>query len=320
MSGRGRILAIGTGGVVVSLSIYGCVGLLEPKLRMTGGPLLRSSPDATAAASSSLFYPLEIGNHWAYGRTFSVQITPVGGDPQPAETIESSMDADLVGTEQRFGREYVVQVETVDEGGGSFESRYLYRQDKSGLYNADPEPTSAARVAGRDANGAAAWARALDRAPQATRGAYRLALARLIEKQNAFRDVALHGRASMAARIGATSGPLAGEIALLRYPLSTSSTWHVREDPLVVYTVEGQEGVALPAGKFNTWRIRIDWPGVFGPNDRAHVWYGRDGLIQLIGHFEGEATDANGNPIGTVVSDQTQALSALSLASNAATP
>src|SRR5881296_2929127 len=104
----------------VILSIPGCVGLLEPEppLGRHGAPFSRPDADrggSTAvlrAASPVLFYPLDLGNHWTYARTFSVQIVPVGAPPEPPRVFRSTMDADLVGTKERFGREYVVQLET----------------------------------------------------------------------------------------------------------------------------------------------------------------------------------------------------------------
>jgi hypothetical protein len=138
----------------------------------------------------------------------------------------------------------------------------------------------------------------------------------MIEKQSAIRLAALHGRFTPSSNAQAAAGPLAGEIAVLRYPLAPSKTWHVREDPLFIKTVEGQEGLDLPAGSFSGWRIRID-SELFGPNDRVHVWHGRDGLLQLEAHTEGLVVDENGNVLGTIVGDQAQRLSGLSLVRNA---
>jgi len=131
-----------------------------------------------------------------------------------------------------------------------------------------------------------------------------------MEKQAALRTAALHGARS--AGIGAIAEALSGEITLLRYPLAVSKSWHVREDPLFVYTVEGQETIDLPAGRFSGWRIRID-SELFGPDVAAHVWYGHDGLLRLELQAAGEITDDTGAVIGTMVSDQIQALSEISL-------
>ena len=282
------------------LMLAGCVQLMAPKSALEQRPLANPW-----AQESGLFYPLDIGNHWGYEYTSSFQIIPSGGPAGNPDVIESLVDVDVTGTAERFGRTYLVQRESDGQG---YEAEFLYRQDKSGLFNADPEPASMKALAQRDE----VLTRLVGDATPSMKEAYRAAMARVIAKQSAVRK-ALHGAGHGGAAIGQTSGPLAGEIALLRYPIATGKTWHVREDPLVVYTVEAQESLQLPAGTLNGWRIRIDWPGFFGPEDHAAVWYGRDGRLQLRAHVESEATDENGNVIGTVVGDDVQQLSEVSL-------
>ena len=306
MSSRRGIFAFG-GGAMVVLVMSGCVDLTEP-----GFPLSRGTALLPGGAGTALFYPLDLGNHWDYQHTFAFQVVPTGTPPEPPTVIQTTINADLSGTEERFGREYVVQVETHHQDSGDLQLRFLYRQDRGGLYNADAVSMAAADLEARKGDAQLVLARVLGNVPHAETSS--AALHRLLEKQAALRKVALGGRASLALQAGNSGpGPLEGEIALLRYPLSSSKTWHAREDPLVVYTVEGKEVLGLPAGSFNGWRIRIEWPGVFGPNDRVHVWYGRDGFLRLEAHLEGVAIDENGNPIGTVVGDESQLLSGLSL-------
>jgi len=275
---------------------------------MLGGCMQLMTPDATLeqrattplAQESSLFYPLDIGNHWGYENRFSFVITPTGGTPGDPSVEESALDVDVVGTEERFGRLYTVQRESDPQG--SYQSDFLYRQDKTGLFNADPAPSISARAHDVEA--------IVSRLAGTATPSVQQALTRSLEKHGAIRTAVLHGVRSGV--IGVSSGPLSGEIALLRYPLAPSKTWHVREDPLFVYTVEGQESLDLPAGSFTGWRIRID-SDLFGPDVLAHVWYGRDGLLQLQAHVVGQITDENGNVIGTIVSDQVQSLSEISL-------
>ena len=286
-------------GAASILTLAGCVQLMAPK----------AAPEVRAFASplaqeSSLFYPLDIGNHWGYENTLSIVITPTGGTPGDPSVFESALDVDLVGTEERFGRQYTVQRESDPQNG--YSSDFLYRQDKTGLFNADPEPSTSARAHDVDA----IVARLGGAATPSVQRAYRAAAARLMVKQAALRTAALHGARS--AGIGAIAEALSGEITLLRYPLAVSKSWHVREDPLFVYTVEGQETIDLPAGRFSGWRIRID-SELFGPDVAAHVWYGHDGLLRLELQAAGEITDDTGAVIGTMVSDQIQALSEISL-------
>src|SRR5262245_44826271 len=108
----------------VALACSGCMQSMAPERPLQQ----RSTIDANPLAQSSrLFYPLDIGNHWSYEQSLVVVIVPTGGAPGPPEEFQTSFDADLVGTEQRFGREYVVQRESYEEG---FAIQFLYRQDK----------------------------------------------------------------------------------------------------------------------------------------------------------------------------------------------
>lgn len=296
------VLAFGSLSV---LALAGCVQLMAPSRVLEQRSTIGSSAFDQA---SSLFHPLDIGNHWEYQNEFSYRLIPTGGPPGEPSVERWVLDVDVTGTEERFGREYKVQRESDGQG---YEANYLYRQDKSGLYNADPVTVQAGRMT-RAVDPAAFVARSLPNASESVRNAYRAALSRLMEKQSAIRQAALQGRLTPMSSVQAADGPLAGEIAVLRYPLAPSKTWHVREDPLFVKTVESQEGLDLPAGSFNGWRIRID-SVFFGPDDRVHVWHGRDGLLQLEAHLEGVATDENGNVVGTIVSDELHQLSEVSL-------
>ena len=291
------------------LMLAACVQLMEPsralEQRSTGG-------SSAFDQSSSLFHPLDIGNHWEYQNDFTYRITPIGGSPGDPSVTHSILVVDLVGMEERFGREYVVQREVDDQG---YEANFLYRQDKTGLYNADPVTAQAARVT-RAVDPAAFVARSLPNASERVLAAYRAAVTRVMEKESAIRLAALQGGLAPPSNAQTAAGPLAGEISVLRYPLAPSKSWHVREAPLFVKTVESQERLDLPAGSFSGWRIRID-SEFFGPNDWVHVWHGRDGMLRLEAHVEGVATDENGNVLGTVVSDQVQRMSKVSLVGKA---
>jgi hypothetical protein len=286
-----------------ALVVFGCVGLLEPRSglrsRTTSGP----SP---LAESSTLFYPLDIGNHWSYTNDIVVQDIPADGPPTEF-VIHLPTDMDLVGTAEHLGRTYVVRRETVS----GFPHDHLYRQDKTGLYNVDPDPADVARVA-RAIDTQAVISRSLGNVSEKVRNAYALALTRLLERQDAIRGMALN-LGSGAPIEAVTEGPLPGEIAILQYPIAPSKTWHVREDPLMIYTVEAPEVLSLPAGSFNGWRIRIDTPPFPGLTESAWVWYGRAGLLQIVTHEVTVAVDENGNTLGTVVADQKQQLTGLSL-------
>ena len=298
----GKLDSSGVMGIAAALTLSSCAAPLDPVVPLDphgqGFSQVLEANEGTSSphASGGAFYPLTLGNHWEYARTFTVQVFPTDGPPSPTLMSLATLDKDLIGTEQRFGRVYVVQLETYREEQGEFQIRFLYRQDRGGLYNADPGPLSGKTTTrGRERNTIEALADRSTRIDPTLRS-HRQSILRLLEKHELVRALALSGRAPELDR--PRPGPLPGEIALLRYPLHTHRQWIVREDPLFVYTVEGQEVLDLPAGRFNGWRIEIDLPDLFGPNDRAHVWYGRDGQLKLAAHFEGEATDEAGNVVG----------------------
>src|SRR5262245_16816525 len=298
---------------LAAFAFVGCVGSLDPMapVEARNGISGRARTGAGDQPTAGLFYPLDIGNHWAVERDITTQIVPNQGEPGAPYVGESTIDVDLVGTGQRFGREYVVQRETRHINGFDLAIDFLYRQDKGGLYNADPEPASAA-LTFRDPVDLSMVDGLVPRtgASDEQRLAYRHALRQVMEVRERVARIARSGfRASASGR----PGPLTGEVGLLQYPLHTNATWHVREDPLVVYTVEANESLVLPAGTFKAWRIAIDWPAIFGPNDQALVWYGRDGLLKLQVHVEANAVDDEGNIYGKAVTHETQDLTALSL-------
>lgn len=297
--------------ILVSV-LAGCGKSLDPVAPLSlAKPTSDAGSDQGVVASSQLLYPLQIGNHWSYDQEATVVITPFGGSPDPPLRFSSTMDVDLVGTAQQSGRDYVVQRETTHSETSDAVYDFLYRQDFSGLFNADQiandevEPTSGSTAQGGSPEGTTPLLASLS---ADDRRAVTAALRRTAE----IRRIAIHGAPS-AARGRGTPGPLEGEIALLRYPLTAQAQWQVREDPLVIDTVQGMESVQLPAGRFNGWRIRIDWPAVFGPNDRVYVWYGQDGLLRLSQHVELVATDSNGEPYANVLTETEQRLTAVAL-------
>ena len=50
------------------------------------------------------------------------------------------------------------------------------------------------------------------------------------------------------------------------------------------------------------------------PNDKVLIWYGRSGRLRYAIHVRSVATDENGNPIGEVVSDESEVLQSLTVA------
>jgi hypothetical protein len=232
-----------------------------------------------------------------------------------------------------FGRQYFVE-ETRTEEAGSADvtvSWIRYRQDASGLYEADiasnvppgagssprdprPETMAAARLE----------AKGLDYVgptipERAQRALFQSAWSRLTQRMDRARQIAK----SMNVRSTNGNGPSNGngkrrrgvldhEILRLRYPLFPAANWTVREEPFFGAAVEAFESQILPAGSFPGHRIRVTTP-LLGDQDQVRVWYGKKGVLKLEAHGEEVVTDAAGNLLGTILFDQEDALSNLEL-------
>ncbi len=308
--------------VLVLLLATSCSRSLSPTsparipAQASGEPLavLTASPSAGWAG----FYPLAVGSRWVYSRHVVAWIVPTQGPPGDSVEVQTTLEHTLTGLETWQGRTYVVEDDIETGQGPGLGMSVLYRQDRSGLYEAArimPGASGSAEVAAASAARAAEGidaALALRLAPQVAgphQAAWQAAIARLQARRAVLR--ALFGAA---ARPG--GGPLDGELTRLRYPLHPGASWEILHDPLVIATVEAADQLVLPAGRFHGQRIRIVWPQVFGPNDRAHVWYGRDGFLALEDHLESVAVDDNGNLVGTAVFSESQRLVSVSIAAH----
>jgi hypothetical protein len=288
-----------------------------PTIDAREGQLVARPPlDETAGPNANPFYPLEVGNHWGYEHTLALYVVPAGGPPGPVFGSSDRRDRELVCIEQRAGRSYVVERELF---GGSPPWWLLYRQDEAGLYEldgptvsppcGDPVGRRAFDVGEESASrGEKAWLGvAAQIADPALQVAYRAAWDRV-------RDRSAAVARAVGAGLGMTpgGGVEAGEITRLQYPLHPRARWLIRADPRFESVVEGAEALDLAVGRVPGWRIRIE-SEFLGPEDRVHVWYGRTGFLMLAAHIEEVATDERGNPIGTVVGEETEELIALSL-------
>lgn len=269
------------------------------------------SADGAGQIAGSGFFPLTLGNHWEYVTGLSGTITDESGQSTPFSD-PGTMSASLTSVRSFYGRDYVEEtMEFATSGSATVASFIEFRQDRSGLYEADVSVTAARGIAGRspesdasipprDARAAilraacgprvsdASIARALDRLDHAIGAGY---------------------AASAGARPG---GALDHEITRLSYPLHPGVHWLIRDDPRFESTVEAIGPVRVPAGRFVAARIRIN-SEFFGPNDVVHVWYGRQGFIKLAAHVESVVIDNNGSPVGMMVADETQDLTSLDL-------
>jgi len=279
------------------------------------------APDGEASLPGG-FYPLDIGNTWVYAGEFTITID--GGPPSVTPTREIHS---LIGTEERFGRHYVLEKEfSIDEDGDTLSPYWFrHRQDRAGLYTADiggnEPPLDDYPDAGfvstgkqiRTERNSRILREIMRKAESGNREAYRRAWEDLCTKLRVI-------EAAMGVTTGPTSilhGPPGGvfpeEITRLKYPLHPSQHWTIRDDPFDGFgMVEAHEVLDLPPGRMGGYKIRID-SEAYGPNDLVHFWYGRDGYLGLSAHLELELIDPAGNPIGLMLFDEQTFLESLDL-------
>jgi hypothetical protein len=278
-------------------------------------------PDDRASGQNG-FFPLDIGNRWTYAGEITIAID--GGLPSVIETRE---ERSLIGTEERFGREYVLEERfDIDEDGDTLSPFWFrYRQDRAGLYGADiaaNEPpldgfAKASYVAGavgsRSERMAGLWNRISRTVRAEDRDAYYRGWEALCLKLRAIESATgMRARPTTVSQ-GPPGGVLPEEIALLKYPLHPSQEWTARDDPFYVFcAVLCHELLDLTPGRMNGWKIEID-NTLFGPDDWAHVWYGREGFLGQAAHLEAQVLETNGNPMGTMVYDEHYFLESLDL-------
>lgn len=277
----------------------------------------RTAVSGAAETATRGFFPMELGDRWRYHRRFAVTAIDSSHVPHPTydETIDF-VDTHLC-TESHDGRDYVVSRR--EYPGTSYDPFWIrYRQDRAGLYEWDDTsgppacdtlpPPAKLRV---DANGIAApgsgsWnAVAMKLGVPANVPGWQRAYAALQEKRSLLQEL-MHGLPS------GRGGVLPGEIQRLGYPLYPGRSWVVRADGNFVVHVERPALVRTPAGWFLGWSMRYT-SDLFGPNDVVRVWYGPAGYLKLHATFFSEATDENGNPLGTEVAQQVEQLAEIHL-------
>jgi hypothetical protein len=332
--GRNRqwsILALVSLGLVVLLGACGSLdqGPGDVDGQLSGERELQAEPDLTTpgthASGRKGFYPLDIGNHWTYlGETVVV----IDGDT--SSVIHTREERSIIGTEERFGRLYILEErEAVDEDGNILTTFWVrYRQDRAGLYEADipiTEPPLAGTGEPSDDRPHAAaprdrmaniWPDAVARIAPEKEDAYREGWENLCRRLRII-NIAL-GRETAATPVlgGPPGGVLPEEITRLQYPLHPSQAWIIRDDEILVSAVvEEHDVLDLAPGKMGGFKIRL-LNDDLGPEDLVHVWYGRTGMLGLSVYIEQELVDPGGNPIGTLVFDERRFLESLDLVRN----
>jgi len=293
--------------LVLSSFAFGLVGCQDDPAREWRKPV--TAPTASDGSSSSAFYPLADGNSWTYRGSFRVAIDDGTGPPE-VDVIESRETRVIDGTETIAGREYIVEhqslVESIDPA--PIEQWIRYRQDRTGLYEADinisdpPGGGKPERMAAERAR-----VRAIPPAIRAGGPTMEEAWQRLITRRGAILSAA---RTSPSARAPYALEP--GEITRLAYPLHPGQAWEIRPDPPFSSEVAGQDQVDVPAGTFSAWEVRI-FPPTLEETAEVSAWYGRCGLIRLKAHFEEEVGFGGEEPRGHLIADLDMVLTEISL-------
>ncbi len=290
--------------------------------RHTTSPLAVDAPEganAPAAADwtgllagrdASGYVPLDLGDRWRYRYDFSASILNPDGTTEPGTQYSSAFEDRLEGFETFDGMAYVIDHRVWDDPGVS-DGFIYFRQDASGLFERDVPVrmvagTSPARAAAAGARSPAlpAWDAVAARlgATGAHAAAYRAAWEHLAAR------LALLDRIG-AGPAGASAGPLQGEIQRLAYPLHVGERWVIRADPLFESWVESPIRVSTDGGVYVGWNIRIRTLNeLWGARDRVRTFWGRDGYLGLRATLVADATDQDGNVIGSIVAHQSETL------------
>ncbi|HEU4366004.1 MAG TPA: hypothetical protein VFT13_11135 [Candidatus Krumholzibacteria bacterium] len=262
--------------------------------------------------------PLGSGYRWTYQGGVVFQEP---GEPFQIPRVETHT---IIGTESRSGRDYWLLEQVIEEHvfGGDREivNWSRLRQDRTGLFVADVsviEPPAGLSVAAEpcaDALAEAAWERMAGSLRDSERAAYRRAWEELAARRDALRSLVRLAASTVAATgLGRDPGGVAaGELTRLSYPLHPGAEWVIREEPLFRCRVEAVDVLALPIGRVPAYRTRIE--GVFfDADDDVFFWYGHVGFVGQSVHTETVATDPDGNPIGTLIADDTLFLTSVTL-------
>jgi len=276
--------------------------------RILPGSDTRPGPSGSVVPSSrpggwAGFYPLEPGSRRTYVSQATIDLVPNAGvePPDPNPYVVNAVETrEIVGTEELFGRQYVVERQDLREETefGIYESTswIRYRQDRSGLYEADvctadpPGPET-----GPNCGDPGATQRLMPRGmPAGFRNTWDQ-----IERRRTLVSRALHAGVAAGRSLAPAGGALPEEITRLAYPLHPGTDWIIRDEPLYLGGVETRESIEVPAGRFSSWRTSITIPEFFGPNDQALLWFGSGGFLKMYQYAEFDWTGESGEVLGT---------------------
>ena len=299
---------------LLSLFLAGCSGRTDLSTRpIVASDQTLSEPgrpvERPGFATLPGFYPLTVGNQWAYHREYVAQLVPNEGEGPPPERIESDYLRTITEGVELDGRLYLAEQESSGPGGGVPGNLILMRQNTSGLYE-----WSVIRATADSKAGAVVAPRISIPAGRssAERAAYEQAARRLEERDALLRAVTGRGPAALTGIRPPGAQPW--ELTRLRYPLAPKARWPISVGP--PFQLEAEvirvETLHLPPGNLRGYRIRLR-PDFLGPTDNVTVWYGPSGFLQLTAHLEVDAVDQSGAVIGRYVLDQREWLTKLTL-------
>jgi len=279
-------------------------------------------PLSLGAGGNRSYFPLEQGNRWHTVGQGHFVTRDLSGALVSEVVVHDDYVRTIDGTEERFGRTYTLLRDdlsetietTTDES--TFWTRY--RQDGSGLYEADVDVTippggEPPAVMASATPRAALIDRLVRDVPDRNRASYRASWERLHARVVLIRRAARGLAATRKLDRTSNRGAAENELTRLLYPLHKGQEWQVRPDPIFNSEVEASEHLSLPAGQFPSSRVRID-SILFGPQDRVHFWMSRSGQLAFEYHVETDATDVNGNVIGRTTFDYREELQDFDLA------
>ncbi len=255
------------------------------------------------------FFPLAIGNHWHYHEIVNYYSIQSDGSIHDSLVFRMTIDSRLTGTQSIGGRMYVVQGGSVSTEDGQFAYALppvLFRQDASGLFEADTPRDGPEFTAGAKTPRALALERFLNRpATAAHRAALAEAVGRIEQKLAATEAGSFHAPP--------VPGPLF-ELTRLQYPLRAGAQWVVRDDPEfpIAASFEGVDVRFLPDRRLVGARIRYDSP-LYNPADRVRLWYGPEGFLGHEYYAESAAYDSSGHLTVKVVAIDSEWLDGIEL-------
>lgn len=304
----GRPLSI-IAATLLAVYLTGCCKSppLEP---LTNGGVAASASKAAVAGASGYgagsFYPLAIGNRWAYQGGGMARVLPGDGGP-PVEDFNYAFTEtrQLIGTTHHEGTEYVVEEQvhhSVPEsyfGPTTWWSRI--RQDRLGLFVLDtllqaPPIIDGVGVAATHGSRVSHPYR-IDPAVWLRNGLDDASLERFADRVEMLRE-AVRG---IIRRSAGPAAPTGLELRFLVYPLHPGTSWSTRPDFPWPAWVDGVENLDTPAGKFPAYRIRLNPFGTaLQDGEWIYLWYSRQGYLGYSIHTFALATGPNGEPTGAV--------------------